>query len=263
MWADADAKPEAPRALAAVVNQQGALASKPGGWVEAGLTLPLFLTYQIGVHFLSVKNSTDFLTPELLRLAGGDSAMYFVYTAGIAALWAASFAVVGWRQSFSPTKLVQMVCEGAVYGVLLRQGASLLLANLSASLAAPADTAEAVVLSAGAGFYEELLFRVLVYGMGAKVLVWWTTREELSLIGPGVRVSVKSVFVLLVWASLSAALFAAAHHLGAAGEPWAFRPFFLRWLLGLAWTGIYAARGFGAAVWSHAFYDLYVFLVPG
>ncbi len=243
-----------------------ALATKPGGWVEAGLTLPVFLTYQVGVHFLSVKNATDFVTPQLLRLAGGDSALYFMYTAIIALLWAATFAVVGWRQTFAPSKLIQMVCEGAVYGVILRQGAAFMLANLSAAAGqhgVPTDPAEAVVLSAGAGFYEELLFRVLVYGMGAKVLVWWTTREELSLIGPGVRVSLKSAFVMLGWASCASALFALAHHVGAGGEALAFRPFFLRWLLGLGWTLIYATRGFGAAVWSHAFYDLYVFLTPG
>ncbi len=254
------------------MTQGQALASKPGGWVEAGLTLPVFLTYQIGVHFLSVKNATDFLTPQLLRVAGGDAFWYFVYTACIALLWAASFAIVGWRQNFAPSKLVQMVCEGAVYGVLLRQGASWMLGNLGpiagavgavGSVAAPMDASEAVVLSAGAGFYEELLFRVLIYGLGAKVLVWWTTREEIALIGPGVRVSLKSGFVMLAWASCGATLFALAHHLGAGDEAFSFRPFFLRWLLGLAWTGIYVSRGFGAAVWSHAFYDLYVFLGPG
>lgn len=239
------------------------LASKPGGWVEAGLTLPVFLTYQIGVSFLPVKNATDFLTPEILRWAGGDSFTYFLYTAGIALLWVACFAVVGWRQAFAPSKLIQMVCEGAVYGVLLRHLAGMAIASLPASLALPTDPAEAVVQAAGAGFYEELFFRVLVYGMGAKLLVWWSTREELALIGPGVRVSVKSAFVLLSWAFVSAALFAAAHHIGPAGDAWGIRPFFLRWMLGLCWTGIYATRGFGAAVWSHAFYDLYVFLAPG
>ena len=38
------------------------LSDRPGAWVDLGLTLPIFLVYQVAVVFLGVQNATDMVT---------------------------------------------------------------------------------------------------------------------------------------------------------------------------------------------------------
>lgn len=102
-----------------------------------------------------------------------------------------------------------------------------------------------LTLSFGAGLYEELLFRVLLFGGLAASLKLLTKRVGLSL---GLA------------ALASALLFSAAHHVGAFGEPWRMYPFAYRTVAGLLFTALYLTRGFGIAALTHALYDVWVVL---
>ena len=100
-----------------------------------------------------------------------------------------------------------------------------------------------LALSLGAGLYEELVFRVfLVTG-----LAWVLTRT-----------GVKSGRAYVVAALVGAAIFSAVHYVGAYGDPFALASFSFRFLFGLALNGLYLARGFGVAAWTHALYDVLV-----
>ena len=59
-------------------------------------------------------------------------------------------------------------------------------------------------------------------------------------------------------AAAASLTFAAAHHLGAYGEPMDGYVFVFRTLAGLYFTVIYQLRGFGIAVGAHACYDVLV-----
>jgi len=108
-----------------------------------------------------------------------------------------------------------------------------------------------IVLALGAGIYEELVFRVGVYGMlaGLAGLAWRSAR------GLGADV-VRSAAAVLV----TSLLFAAAHHLGP--EAFAWGAFRFRLVAALFFTGLLAARGFGVVVAAHVAYDLIVGLGP-
>jgi membrane protease YdiL (CAAX protease family) len=95
----------------------------------------------------------------------------------------------------------------------------------------------------GAGFYEEVLFRLLLLP-----LVAWLLRKAGLSQGKSWG-----------WAILgTSAIFAAAHHLGPLGDAWALRPLVFRTVAGCFFGVLFLARGFGITAWSHALYDVIV-----
>lgn len=100
-----------------------------------------------------------------------------------------------------------------------------------------------LVISFGAGLYEEFIFRLLILGgifrLGRNVA--------------GLRPFVAGLLALLV----SSAAFSAAHFLGG-GESADLGLFVYRLLAGVVLGVIFLVRGFGIAAWTHALYDLYV-----
>ena len=106
-----------------------------------------------------------------------------------------------------------------------------------------------VIMALGAGFYEEVAFRVCVFGVGALVL------KKIFGKGP------KGIALVIGWAVLESALFSGWHYVGALGDPWDLSSFAFRMVCGLMLTTIFALRGFAPAVWTHALYDLWVMVL--
>ncbi len=238
------------------------LAAKPGALNELALTLPVFLAYQVGVAFLGVRNATDMVTSELLEIARGDRLTYLLLTVGIGIVLSLVFAVLGRGQALRPTKLVQIAFEGAAYAIAMGAATSWIIGKMFAGVPGvwmPPFTG--LVMSLGAGFYEELAFRVVLFGVGAKLLVWLVAGQHLALVGRSPRLSWKAIAVMAGWAAACAAGFSAMHYVGALGEPFELRSFVARAVLGLALTLVYATRGFAAAVWTHALYDVWVLVL--
>ena len=152
-----------------------------------------------------------------------------------------------------------MALEGGAYAIAMGTAASWVVGKMfagphAADVRAPFT---GVVMSFGAGFYEELAFRVLLFGAGAKLLAWLFAGQR---IGGANRapMSAGAAVVTLVWAVASAAVFSGMHYLGPLGDPFDMRSFVARGVLGLALTLVYVSRGFAAAVWTHALYDVWV-----
>ena len=155
----------------AAASEADKLAAKPGAWVEIGLTLPIFLFYHLGVIFLGIQNATDFLTRGILRAADGNTTRYIGITVAIAAIFAAIFAIGGRGQGFAPRKFLQISVEGIVYAILMRLAAGYLVTRVFAGPPLPKDDRfTGMVMALGAGFYEELAFRVILFGLGLKAL---------------------------------------------------------------------------------------------
>jgi hypothetical protein len=236
-------------------------AAKPGAWGELALTLPVFLVYQLGVVFLNVRNATDLVTTRLLELSHGDRLLYLGLTASIGIVMSAIFAVLGRGQTLHGRKIVQIVIEGAAYAIAMGAATSWVVGKLFAGPPASALVGgpfTGLVMSLGAGFYEELAFRAVLFGLGAKVLVWLFARQRVGLVGGTPRLSIASLAVMVIWALVCAAAFSGMHYLGALGDPFDVRSFVARAVLGLMLTLVYAMRGFAAAVWTHALYDVWV-----
>jgi len=103
-----------------------------------------------------------------------------------------------------------------------------------------------LMLSLGAGIYEELFFRVLlVTGLAAGARV---------VLGVGRRTA--GVFAAVV----GALIFSAFHYIGPYGDQFQLQSFTFRMLSGLAFSGLYLVRGFGITAWTHALYDSFLLL---
>jgi hypothetical protein len=241
------------------------LADRPGAWVDLGLTLPIFLLYHLTVVFLGVQNATDVVTGTLLRLAGGDRGKYLLATLAIGTIFAGTFALLGRGQAFHPRKFVQITLESVLYAILMRVTAAAVVGRLFMGPSAISEQGRLVgfVMSLGAGFYEELTFRAVLFGLGAKVLVWLFARQrvELTATTPAARYSLRAVGIMLGWSVASALVFSAVHYFGPLADSFDVVSFSFRALLGIALTVIYVSRGFAAAVWTHAAYDVWVLVV--
>jgi hypothetical protein len=268
------------------------LRDKPGAWVDLGLTLPIFLVYHLGVIFLRVQNATDVVTGAILRVAEGNRGMYLLITAAIGVVFAGVFAALGRGQAFRPAKFVQIVIEGVLYAVAMRIGAGYVVGRLLAAAetqpeigrflasasgggagsahaaavaSAPAGAGPFVglIMSFGAGFYEELAFRVLLFGLGAKLLVWVFAHQKYGVVAEQSRtLSWRAVLVMLLWSLVAAIVFSGVHYIGPLGDSFALGSFLFRMVLGLVLTAIFVTRGFAAAVWAHALYDVWVLVLP-
>jgi membrane protease YdiL (CAAX protease family) len=103
-----------------------------------------------------------------------------------------------------------------------------------------------LVLSVGAGVYEEVLFRVALLGALYYLLKRW------GRVKPGL-----AAFVSIVLSSLA---FAACHHIGPYGDPLEPARLAYRFGMGVLFAAIYIYRGLGIVVYTHALYDIFVSL---
>jgi hypothetical protein len=235
------------------------LRDRAGAWVDLGLTLPIFLVYQVAVVFMDFKNGTDMVTGALLDLCDRNRTTYLFATFAIGLIFAGAFGLLGRGQAFHPRKFLQIALEGVVYAVLMRFVAGFVVGSLFAGGIKDEGRFAGFIMSLGAGFYEELTFRVILYGLGAKLLVWLFTKQKMELTGTAAsRFSLRTLGVLLAWSLVCAVAFSAMHYIGAMSDSFQLPSFLFRALLGLALTLIFATRGFAAAVWTHALYDVWV-----
>ena len=151
--------------------------------------------------------------------------------------------------------LLESVVCALLFGLVIGTLTGLLLGGLVTAPGPPLAAMQAVaplglptrlMISLGAGIYEELLFRVLLVG----VLAWCGRR----LLGWGAGVA--GVMATLI----GALVFSAFHYVGPYGEPLELPSFTFRALAGVAFSALYLLRGFGITAWTHALYDVFLTL---
>lgn len=203
------------------------------------LVFPLLLAYEIGVLFAGTVNGADLVT-RATYTALGRPAYLLVHVA-----IAAGFLIWVRRNHHWGTLRLEIaapvILEAAVYALTLGAAISLILDRVLGL----GITAGSVVNALGAGVHEELVFRLGVLG-GLVALIDRTARIDRRL----------AIALAMVASSIA---FAAAHHLGAHGEPWTSHAFAFRCLAGLAFGLIFWFRSLAHAVYAHALYDLVVY----
>jgi hypothetical protein len=229
-----------------------ALLAPSNARTDLGLTLPIFVCYHLGVIFLPVRNAADLVTQYLVELANQSRVAYVAFTIGLGATFVAVLALLGRRQVFRWQSFAWLALEGVLYAVAMRLIASAVVGRLFLGVGLQGEFT-GLVMSLGAGLYEEIAFRVGLYGLGLRCLrVLW----------PGKSWWRRSLLAVS-WASTCALAFSAWHHLGTFGEVLDGRVFVFRAVCGLVFTLIYVTRGFAPAVWTHVVYDLWVMLPGG
>jgi membrane protease YdiL (CAAX protease family) len=209
--------------------------------------VPLLVGYELGV--LALRSDTINWVNGLVRLVlhGFGPAEPVVFLALVAALCVKAIRKVeGLRIDAELYGL--MLAESLVYACALGLLGSFTVRRLL-QIGAAGGTwllARDIVLSIGAGVYEEALFRVGLLGAMHHALKHWAT------VRPGV-----AAFLSITASSL---VFAACHHLGPYGDPLDAALVLFRFMMGIAFATIYIYRGLGIVVYTHALYDVFVSL---
>jgi hypothetical protein len=247
---------------------------RSGPFTDLALTLPLFIGYHLGVVFLPYRNAADWVTGELQKLADYSLFEYGLLTVSLGAAYVVPLLLLGRGKHIGWQRFVWMGGEGIFYAIGMRVVAGLLAARvfewvvpesrgtgllkvapaLSSSVEQARDALDlgtrltGAIMSLGAGFYEEVAFRALMYGGGVALLLFLFNITR----------AVQKFLFRLVWAVVAAVAFSAWHHFGSNGEAFDLKTFSFRTLCGLVFTVIYQFRGLAPAVWTHALYDLWV-----
>ena len=224
------------------------LARRSDPWTDLALTLPIFVVYHLGVIFLPVRNAADPVTSELRALAKHSLPAYAALTLAIGAAFVAVLWTLGRRQALEPKRFLLVGVEGALYAVLMRLAGSYLVGAMRLAGGGEGGVFSSIVMALGAGFYEEIAFRVILFGVGALVI-----RRLVK--------GAKAVVLVAGWGVLEAMVFSAWHYTGSMGDGWDTGSFVFRAVCGLTLTAIFAFRGFAPAVWTHALYDLWVMVL--
>lgn len=218
--------------------------------------LPLLLLYE-GLSFAltqsayaGLRNGADVLLKTLFVTLGGSRgvAVFSLLLLGIGT-WLVWRDRRGHPGPLDRRVFALMLAESAVYAMLLGGVVSALTSLLLSPLLSAAQGADPVrlpfagqlVLSLGAGIYEELLFRVLLVS---------------GLIALGLRLGWRRPGAVTAAVVVAALVFSAFHYIGPMGDALTLASFTFRALAGLLLSGLYVARGFGIAAWSHALYDV-------
>jgi len=265
---------------AAALRSVNAHAGRPNSYWAASraprysfvFALPLLVLYEALAAVLSsggagVRNGADVLLKRPFELLAGP---YGAIAFGLTAITLCVILIVrDMRRSGRQLRagvFAWMLAESAVLavtcGVVVGVATTQLLGALG-GLALTEDASRPAVLalgqvegmglatrlmvSLGAGLYEELLFRVVL----VSALAFLARRVfGLGVVGAGV-----------VAAVVGALVFSGFHYVGQYGDPLTLQSFTFRALAGLFFSALYLLRGFGIAAWTHALYDVMILLL--
>jgi len=222
------------------------------------LVVPFLLIYEVGMIILHsapdkpekyrVINGADYLIRSILSIIGVHGTFVSVVVIGVCFAvweyrrrggWKLDANVVGW-----------LYAECMLYALFLFVMPGQLFAAAAGGKAPPGLFAN-IVLSCGAGVYEELVFRLILVG-----LLGLAFRQLLHL--DNVRAGILAV-------AIGAIVFSAFHYkglLGSYGDPFApgtsafWRSFIFRTAAGAFFSVLFYFRSFGVAVGAHALYDI-------
>lgn len=155
----------------------------------------------------------------------------------------------GVRFTMFPLMMAESAVLALAFGLVVGTATAQLLSHLHPLAIGPIQGMDAptrLMLSLGAGLYEELVFRVILVGglaFGGRTLL------GLSRATSGVIATV-----------VGALVFSAFHYIGPYGEPLQLQSFVFRAISGVAFSALYLTRGFGITAWTHALYDIWVLI---
>jgi membrane protease YdiL (CAAX protease family) len=222
--------------------------------------MPVFLVYHLGLLFTDLRNGADLVTGLMVQLLDRSLLGYVALTVGLAV----AIVLVGRRLRAShhvePRALLPVLGESLGWSLVLLFSVGWLTAQIFGASWATSGAEllqlgprtlgplERVVMAAGAGFHEEVVFRVGLFGGAALAL------ERLGW--PAWRAALASALG-------SSLLFSAVHYVGSLGDAFTVTSFAFRFFMGLAFAALLRFRGFAVAVYTHTLYDLLVFFVFG
>jgi hypothetical protein len=222
--------------------------------------LPLLLAYEALAALLArsgrnqLRNGADVILRSAFSAVAGRHGPTIFMAAVV--LLGVGLVIRDFRQSGDGVRpvlfagmLVESALLAAVFGLVVGVTTAKLLGSMHALSVTPLTRMAwptRLMLSLGAGLYEELFFRVL--------LVTGLAAGGRALFGLGQRGAG------ILAAVVGAIIFSAFHYIGPYGDRLQLQSFTFRMLSGLAFSGLYLVRGFGITAWTHALYDAFLLL---
>ncbi|HEV8122706.1 MAG TPA: CPBP family intramembrane glutamic endopeptidase [Gemmatimonadales bacterium] len=221
---------------------------------------PLLLVYELLAFVLThdaisgVRNGADVLLKSLFIALGGRNGVVvfgvILVGTGLVLIWRDMRRSGGdLRPGWFGWMMLESVVYALLFGLIAASLTSLLLhGRLWFLLQVPMerlDLATQLMVSLGAGIYEELLFRVILVGAlfkAGKLLGWKPATA-------GVVATIVGAFI-----------FSAFHYVGPYGDKLELTSFAFRTIAGILFSGLYLLRGFGVTAWTHALYDVFLSL---
>ena len=217
--------------------------------------LPLLAFYQVLAVLLahgerSVRNGADVILQALFTAVAGawGPPLFMICLIG-AGLWLVTRDMRAHGSRLRSSVFVAMLGESIALALIfgfvvgsVTSGVLGMLQTLAVRAGPEMDWWTRLMVSLGAGIYEELLFRVLLVGAlaaAARALFGWRP----------LTAGIAATFA-------GAAIFSAFHYIGPYGDRWQLYSFAFRMVAGLFFSGLYLARGFGITAWAHALYDV-------
>jgi len=214
---------------------------------------PMLLLYEVGALMMgpqSLRNGADVWLREFLQLLGFSQYLLLpLVTGGILLAWHHTTRQP-WR--VRPGVLGLMFLESLGWAFLLlliAQGLGRMFATQGAMAPSNAINLDGLILKVvgpfGAGIYEELLFRLMLFPIALGALKLAKQPDKVAY----------PMAILVV-----SLLFSAAHYklFTSVGDDFELYSFTFRALAGVFFCLLFVGRGFGVAVGAHAFYDVFV-----
>lgn len=227
-------------------DRSGYFARSESPLTTLAFLLPLVVFYELGTHLYG----TDPVHHTEQRIKAFNLMLRFFAWCGATGRYLPAAAVVvillAWHLArkdvwrVSPLHLLGMTLESALLGVPLIIMGQVMVHYLP--LWAAGDTRGLIVLSVGAGVYEELVFRLIAFsGINLLLVDLW---------------GMKKGWAGLLMVLSTSLLFSHYHYWD--GEPFQWQTFAFRALGGCYFGIIFLCRGFGITAGSHAGYDVLI-----
>jgi len=205
---------------------------------------PLLLAHEIAMRLVDaqLRNAAEDSVKTILWWLGPGSVFMRVFLAAVV-VWAV--LEVGRRRLPVLRLMIPFLLECLLLAALLGPAVAMLMRTFQLGASQPLPDVSlpvSLLLSVGAGIYEEFVFRLLLLG-GSFALMVRAFRAP--------RPAALAIAVVV-----SAVAFAAYHHAGPYGEPFTERAFWFRLGAGILLGLIFALRGLGVVVYLHAIYDV-------
>ncbi|MGH7700049.1 MAG: CPBP family glutamic-type intramembrane protease [Gemmatimonadales bacterium] len=222
------------------------------------LALPLVIGYEgLAVALAEpgggIRNGADVLLRALFTAVAGPygHVAFWVCLIG-AGLWLVGRDLRrgGVRAGVLALMLLESAALALVVGALVAALTATLLRPLALAAglqAAQLDWPTRLMVSLGAGLYEELVFRVLLVSLLAFVV---SRVLGLGPLAAGAAAALGGAFI-----------FSAFHYVGPYADRLTLYSFTFRFLAGLFFSALYLLRGFGITAWTHALYDVFLLVI--
>jgi hypothetical protein len=208
--------------------------------------LPFLIIYELGLRYHGEQPLVVFKHLQVFFNLLGAPGRHLPALACVAILLSWHIARRDrWR--IEPIHLLGMAMESALLAIpLIVLGLAVAHYWQYLPLAAGMELRHLLIMSIGAGIYEELVFRLIAFTLLNLILIdFFEMKKPLG-------------YALIVL--IPAVVFSLYHYLG---EPFTWQSFAFRTLAGVYFGAIFICRGFGITAGCHAAYDIIIVSLRG